>query len=134
MSVDQMPPRSPGGRKGGILRAWESQIGEAQRLALLAIEHEYPETLAQSPKDPLVMLTQVAPIIGRPVNTLYQWRNRSRTEYSGPGKMTRIPFPKPKAGRLYLLSDLVRWLVETNKWDSEDTTAWLQELGVKVDA
>jgi len=72
-------------------------------------------------EDPLIGLPQIAELAGVASSTPMIWRQRSRPEYAGPGKL-RKPFPAPSDTRYSdkpqwrAITDVLTWLWETDRW------------------
>lgn len=76
--------------------------------------------IGQEDLDPLIDLPQVAALAGVAQNTPMIWRQRSRPDYAGPGKL-QVPFPPPDDTRYrdkpqWRLSTALGWLVGTRRW------------------
>lgn len=72
-------------------------------------------------QDPLIGLPQIAQLAGVAANTPMIWRQRSRGDYTGPGKLKK-PFPQPDDDRYSdkpqwrAISTVLDWLWETKRW------------------
>lgn len=94
---------------------------EDHEMALGFIRTHFPV----SETDPLIDLPKIAMLAGVAKNTPMIWRQRSRPEYKGPGKLSgtgrRKPFPEPDDERYadkpqWRLTTVVGWLIDTNRW------------------
>lgn len=92
--------------------------GEDWNTALKFIRAQF----AVDPNDqnPLIDLPQIAELAGVAKNTPMIWRQRSRVDYTGPGKL-KVPFPTPDDERYadkpqWRLLTVLGWLVGTRRW------------------
>lgn len=86
--------------------------------ALAFIRASFP--IDPDERDPLIDLPQIADLAGVARNTPMIWRQRSREDYTGPGKLKK-PFPAPDDTRYtdkpqWRLSTVLGWLVGTRRW------------------
>lgn len=93
-------------------------LDQAQKLARTRLREIHPD-LFRGTNDPEVTLQEIADLHGVAYPTTLQWKQRSKPEYDGPGKLK--PFPGESAGSRahsprYLLSAVVRWSYEARKW------------------
>lgn len=93
-------------------------LEEALRLARTRTFELFP--LLNRAEDPLLTLEEVAELHGVSYPTTLQWRQRSKPDYDGPGKLSK-PFPDPvpthrRGQREWRLSDVISWSLGQRKW------------------
>jgi|SRR5882757_762570 len=105
----------------------QSVVTATDRAEALRVLREVIGIDTEAAPDPLIDLAQIAELAGLPKNTIEVWRQRSRPNYTGKGKL-RVPFPQPSRTaskeetgflpkpRWRAISVVLPWLIDTRRW------------------
>lgn len=98
-------------------------LEEAQELARTRLRELHPELFLGGEEDPLVALGEIAELHGVGYQTTLQWRQRSKPEYDGKGKIEN-PFPDDEPPQRahaprFRLSKVVAWAYGERKWPEQ---------------